>query len=87
MAKSKKTRKTVSESSAPVVESTPKPVFSKPKEPVEKKPSTFTAILKGAATYNLAGRTFIKGVPVDDVPMKHFRLFKENGWFITRPNP
>lgn len=89
----KKTRKTVSESSAPPVDlddelddelydESVEEVVSKPVV-VEKKQTHFTAILRNAKTYNLAGRTFIEGEPVE-VPIQHLKMFKNNGWFLVQ---
>ena len=75
MAKPKKTRKAV----APVEDTEPEVTE------VEEKsgPTHFIAILKGAKTYNLAGRTFHQNDPVE-VPVAHYKMFKQNGWFITQ---
>jgi hypothetical protein len=76
MAKTKKTRRAVA---AADDENTPV------REVAEEKsgPTHFVAILKGARTYNLAGRTFLRGEPVE-VPIKHLKMFKQNGWFLVQ---
>lgn len=90
MAKStKKTRRAVVEDAEPVVdeedvEEMTAPVVKKAEPVVEKRgPSHFIAILKGASSYNLAGRTFLRGEPVE-VPIHHFKMFKQNGWFLVQ---
>lgn len=92
MARSRKTRKTVSDPEPEVVETEEEeeeeeeteeaPVTKKSpvKKAFKEEPKEFTAILQNATSLTLMGKKFLKNQPTK-VPLEHLKLFRDHGWF------
>lgn len=93
MARTRKTRKAVSEPEPEVVETEEEEEEEAPvmkpmakKSPAKKavfkdeSPKEFTAILQNATSLTLLGKKFLKNQPTK-VPIEHLKLMRDHGWF------
>jgi hypothetical protein len=86
MARTRKTRKSVSEPEPEVeeieeIEEVPVTKKSPVKKPFKEESSReFTAILQDATSLTILGKKFLKNVPTK-VPMEHLKLIRDHGWF------
>lgn len=95
MARTRKTRKAVSEPEPEVVEveetedvddveeidEAPKTKASPAKKVIKDEPKKeFTAILQNATSLTLLGKKFFKNQPTK-VPIEHLKLIRDHGWF------